>query len=237
MQKTDNDYLIKLAQAGDKNALEQIICQNMGLVKKIVLRFKDRGTEYEDLVQIGTIGMIKAVKSFDFTFNTVFSTYAVPLIIGEIRRHLRDDGLIKVSRTIKKNGIDILRKKEEYEKQNLKEPTVSELSELCGLSVEETVSALEAISPVKSLQEPLGDDENTTLANIIKDNNNEIDRLTENLALKEALLTLPETQRQIIFLRYFKELSQQQTGKILGLTQVKVSREEKRIMSILKKAL
>ena len=105
MQKT-NENLIKLVQEGDQNALNELVQSNMGLVKKIVLRFKDRGCEYDDLVQIGTIGMIKAIKSFDFSFNTVFSTYAVPLIIGEIRRHLRDDGLIKISRTIKKNGID-----------------------------------------------------------------------------------------------------------------------------------
>ena len=126
MQKIDNLTLIKRAKEGDNEALETIVNQNMGLVKKLVLRFKDRGCEYDDLVQIGTIGMIKAVKSFDFSFNTVFSTYAVPLIIGEIRRHLRDDGLIKVSRTIKKNGIDILRKKEEFEKKYSREPSVSE---------------------------------------------------------------------------------------------------------------
>ncbi len=237
MQTIDNATLIKNAQEGNKDALEQIITQNMGLVKKIVLRFKDRGCEYDDLVQIGTIGMIKAVKSFDFSFNTVFSTYAVPLIIGEIRRHLRDDGLIKVSRTIKKNGIDILRKKEEFEKQYYREPSVSELALLCELSEEEVVNALEAIAPVRSLQEPLNDDESSTLASIISDNECEIDKLTERLALKEALKCLPEEQQQIIILRYFKDMSQQQTGEILGLTQVKVSREEKRIMNYLRKAL
>jgi len=150
MQKIDNLTLIKRAKEGDNEALETIVNQNMGLVKKLVLRFKDRGCEYDDLVQIGTIGMIKAVKSFDFSFNTVFSTYAVPLIIGEIRRHLRDDGLIKVSRTIKKNGIDILRKKEEFEKKYSREPSVSELASLTGLSIEDVVNAIEAIAPVRS---------------------------------------------------------------------------------------
>ncbi len=237
MQIQNNEELIKSAQNGDEKALEDIISQNMGLVKKLVLRFKDRGCEYDDLVQIGTIGMIKAVKSFDFSFNCVFSTYAVPLIIGEIRRYLRDDGLIKVSRTIKKNGIDILRKKEEYEKQYSKEPTVSELAELCCLSTEDVVTALEAISPVRSLQEPLNEDESSTLGSIIKDNNNEIDKLTEKLALKEAIKKLTEEQRQIITLRYFNDLSQQQTGQILGLTQVKVSRMEKRIINYLRSAL
>ena len=237
MQKNDNASLIKLAQNGDENALDVLIQQNMGLVKKIVLRFKDRGCEYDDLVQIGTIGMIKAVKSFDFSFNTVFSTYAVPLIIGEIRRYLRDDGLIKVSRSIKKNGMDIMKKKEEFEKTNSREPSVSELASLCELSVEDVVNALEAITPVRSLQEPLNDDEASTLGNIISDDECEIDKLTERLALKEALKSLPEQQRQIIILRYFKDMSQQQTGEILGLTQVKVSREEKRIINYLRQAL
>ena len=237
MQRNDNAALIKSAQAGDKSAMEELICNNMGLVKKLVLRFKDRGCEYDDLVQIGTIGMIKAVRSFDFSFNTVFSTYAVPLIIGEIRRHLRDDGLIKISRSIKKNGIDIMRAKEEYEKTHYCEPSVSELAEICGLSEEDVVIALEAISPVRSLQEPLSDDDSSTLASVLKDNENEIEKITERLALAEALKVLPEEQRKIIFLRYFKDMSQQQTGEILGLTQVKVSREEKRIISFLRSAL
>lgn len=236
MQKT-NEQLILLAQSGDDEALNMLVCNNMGLVKKLVVRFKDRGCEFEDLVQIGTIGMIKAIKSFDFSFNTVFSTYAVPLIIGEIRKHLRDDGLIKVSRAIKKNGIDILKKKEEFEKKTMREPSLSELSELCSLSVDDIVCALEAISPIRSLQEPLNDDESTTLEAMIKDNHSEIDKITERLALKEAIRTLTDEQKQIINLRYYKDLSQQQTGQILGITQVKVSREEKRIMSQLRKAL
>lgn len=237
MQTISNEELIKEAQNGNEEAFEKLIDQNMGLVKKTALRFKDRGCEYEDLVQIGTIGMIKAVKSFDFSFNCVFSTYAVPLIIGEIRRHLRDDGLIKISRNIKKNGIDILRKKEEYERSNSKEPTISVLAELCNLSTEDVVTALEAISPVRSLQEPLSEDESSTLGSILKDDNNEIEKLTEKLALKEAMKGLTDVQKQIVTLRYYKDLSQQQTGQILGITQVKVSREEKRLINYLRNAL
>lgn len=236
MQNFDNIPLIRAAQEGDEAALDALICNNMGLVKRLALRFKDRGCEYEDLVQIGTIGMIKAVKSFDFSYQTVFSTYAVPLIIGEIRRHLRDDGLIKVSRSVKKNGIDVLRKKEEYEKMHCAEPSLSTLAELCSLSVDEVVTALDAISPVRSLQEPLGDG-TATLDSVIGDDENVIERLTEKIALREALMLLPEKQRQIVILRYFKDMSQQQTGEILGLTQVKVSREEKKIMELLRKAL
>ena len=188
-------------------------------------------------MQIGTIGMIKAIKSFDFSFNTVFSTYAVPLIIGEIRRYLRDDGLIKISRTIKKNGVDVMRKKEEFEKTHSRDPSLSELAELCSLPIDDVITALEAISPLRSLQEPLNDDDCSTLGSILKDNENEIDKLTERLALKEALERLTDEQKQIINLRYFKDLSQQQTGQILGLTQVKVSRMEKRIKNYLRDAL
>lgn len=237
MATNDNNELIRLSQAGDEKALEELVSRNMGLVKKLVLRFRDRGCEYDDLVQIGTIGMIKAVKSFDFSFNTAFSTYAVPLIIGEIRRHLRDDGMIKVSRNIKRNGIEILRKKEEFEKTHSREPTLNELSELCSLSTDDIIEALEATSPVKSLEEPLNDEEGATLGSMIRDDSAEIERLTEQLALKEAMKTLSDEQKKLIILRYFRDMSQQQTGEILGMTQVKVSREEKRIINLLKKAL
>lgn len=233
----NSNELIKSAQNGDKASLETLVAQNMGLVKRLAIRFKDRGCEYDDLVQIGTIGMIKAIKSFDFSFNTVFSTYAVPLIIGEIRRYLRDDGLIKVSRSIRKNGIDVMRKKEEFEKTNTREPTVSELSEICGLSNEDIITALEAMSPVRSLQEPLNDDESSFLGNIISDNDNKIDRLTESIALREAMSGLSELHKKIVYLRYFRDMSQQQTGDIMGLSQVKISREEKKIMNYLRKAL
>ena len=237
MNKQDNSTLIKKAQDGDKNALEDLVVNNMGLVKKIALRFKDRGCEYDDLVQIGTIGMIKAINSFDFSFNTVFSTYAVPLIIGEIRRFLRDDGLIKVSRAIKKNGIFVLKTKEEFERKHQREPSLSELTEICGLDTGDVLSALEAMSPVRSLQEPLSDDGSTTLGSTISDNFSLIDEVTDSLALKEALSLLSEEQQKIIILRYYKDMSQQQTGSVLGLSQVKISREEKRIINYLRNAL
>ncbi len=233
-----NLTLIKEAQAGDKTAMDELITGNMGLVKSIALRFRDRGVEYEDLVQLGTIGMIKAVRSFDFSYQTAFSTYAVPLIIGEIRRFLRDDGLIKVSRSIKRDGGQILRKKEEFMREHHREPTVSELSALCDLPVEELVYILEAVSPIHSLQEAVGgDDDGMTLGGLLCDKENAIEALTDRLALQEAIRKLPPIQRRILTLRYQKELSQQQTGDILGLTQVKVSREEKKIMAYLRSAL
>lgn len=225
----DNEALLKKAQAGDEKAFEEIISSNMGLVKRIALKFTDRGVDFEDLVQIGAIGMIKAVRSFDFSYECVFSTYAVPLILGEIRRFLRDDGMIKVSRQTKRQGIEILRQKEAFIKAHAREPKLTELAELCGISSEELVYALDAVNPVHSLNESVGDDEGE-LGDFVADKNNEMEALTDKIALAQAIKSLPEIQQKIIMLRFFRDLSQQQTGQLLGLSQVKVSREEKKIM-------
>lgn len=233
-----NLELIKKAQNGDKLALESLISDNIGLVKNIARRFFGRGTEYEDIVQIGTIGMIKAAKSFDESYNTVFSTYAVPLIIGEIRRFLRDDGIIKVSRDVRKKGSVILRAKEEFQKEHQREPKISELAKICNYSEEEVIYALDASNPVSSLQDTLGsDDGSATIEDMTASDSNEIDSAIDNIALREAISHLNEEQRKIVHLRYFKELSQQQTADILGLTQVKISREEKKIFALLRKEL
>ncbi len=234
----DNLTLIFQAQNGDKAAMERLISQNMGLVKNIAKRFIGRNVEYEDLVQIGTIGMLKAAKSFDTNFGTVFSTYAVPLIIGEIRRFLRDDGMIKVSRDVRKKGSIVMKAKEEFLKEHQREPKLSELSALCEMSAEEIVYVLDAVCPVYSLQETLGnDDDGATLESITPSGDNEIDKITDKLALAEAIAKLDERSRQIVILRFYKELSQQQTAEILGITQVKVSREEKKIFEFLRKEL
>lgn len=232
-----NAELLRLAKAGDADAMDRLILCNMGLVKSIALRFRDRGTEYEDLVQIGTIGMIKAVRSFRFEYGTVFSTYAVPLIIGEIRRHLRDDGIIKVGRGIRKTGTEVMRERERFIREAGREPRLKELAERCGLSVEEMVFAWEAVSPVRSLSEPQGEEGDMTLESTLADGEDEIERSVDRIALRQALGELEPMQRQIVILRYFRELSQQQTGAILGLTQVKVSREEKKIMQRLRELL
>ena len=234
----DNMALIALAQSGDEAALERLISQNMGLVKNIAKRFIGRNAEFEDLVQIGSIGMLKAAKSFDSSYGTVFSTYAVPLIIGEIRRFLRDDGIIKVSRDIRRRGSEIMRAKEKFIAENDREPKISELSSICGISPEDIVYALDAVCPVYSLQDTLGnDDDGATIEAVTPSAENEIERATDKLALKEAISKLDEQSRSIIMLRYYRELSQQQTAQILGLTQVKVSREEKRIFALLRKEL
>ena len=238
VRKDENLDLIDLAQSGDTVALEKLITQNMGLVKNIARRFVGRGTEYEDLVQIGSIGMIKAARSFDRSFGTVFSTYAVPLIIGEIRRFLRDDGMIKVSRDVRKRGTERLREKEAFAAKYGREPKISELSELTGVSPEDIFYALDAVCPVYSIHETLGnDDDGATLESFISSDEDEIEKTTDRLALIGAVEGLDDVSKNIIRLRFFRELSQQQTAKILGLTQVKVSREEKKIFEKLRKQL
>jgi RNA polymerase sporulation-specific sigma factor len=234
----DNSTLIKRLGEGDESVLEEIVSQNMGLVKSIALRFCGRGTDYEDLVQIGSIGLIRAARSFDFSFGCMFSTYAVPLIIGEIRRFLRDDGLIKVGRATKQAAGVIMREREAFISEFQREPSVSELAEKCKMSIEEVVYALDAAGPVRSLSESVGPEgDGASLEYFIADRDDLLEKLTDSIALREAISTLSVRQQEIVNLRYFKEMSQQQTGDALGITQVKVSREEKKIMEILRKAL
>ena len=239
MKNSDNNIeLLRLAHEGDGEAMERFVGNNMGLCKSIAIRFRDRGVEYEDLVQLAAIGMLKAIKSFDFSYNTAFSTYAVPLIIGEIRRFLRDDGIVKISRGTKRIGNDAMRKREEFICTNGREPKLSELAELCGVEKEELVFSLEAISPIKSLNEPIGNDEDgVSIGDLVADSEDKISKTTDKIALNEAIKKLSAEHRQLIYLRYFKEFSQSRTGEILGMTQVKVSREEKKIIETLKKAL
>ncbi len=233
---SSNSELLTLAREGDENALETLIENNLGLVRSIAFRFTGRGVEFEDLVQIGTLGMLKAVKSFDSSYGTVFSTYAVPLIIGEIRRYLRDDGMIRVGRKTKQLGAKILRLREEYVAENGFEPSVDKLCELSGIERDEVVFALDSTTPVSSLSECVGDT-GLTLEATISDSNDTILALTEKIALTSALSELSPEWRKIVYLRYFLNLTQQECAKRLGITQVKVSREEKKILAKLREML
>ena len=238
MNYNNNNELLALAINGDSDATEMLIENNLGLVRSIALRFKDRGVEYEDLVQIGSMGMLKAIRSFDLSKGTVFSTYAVPLIIGEIRRFIRDDGLIKVSRVYKQQSARLSREREKYIHEHGREPQIEELSKLCDLTPEEAVLAMEATSAVNSLSASLnGEDEGFTLESTIANNTNEIDMKIDHIALSQAISSLPVLWRKIITLRYLREYSQQATAKMLGLTQVKISREEKKIFEALRREL
>ncbi len=238
MDYSKNKELLELALQGDEHATEELIKINLGLVRSIAVKYKDRGVEYDDLVQIGSIGMLKAIRSFDLSKGTVFSTYAVPLIIGEIRRFMRDDGLIKVSRIYKQQNASLCKARESFLKENHREPKIEELASICSMSVEDAVVAMEATSTVTSLSYSLnGEDDGFTVESILSDEDDQMEKSFEHLALSEAISSLPPLWRQIITLRYLKEYSQQDTARVLGLTQVKVSREEKKIFAELRKKL
>ncbi|MBQ8388236.1 MAG: sigma-70 family RNA polymerase sigma factor [Clostridia bacterium] len=209
----------------------------MGLVRSIALRFRGRGIETEDLIQIGTIGLIKAVRSFDESRGCVFSTYAVPMVMGEIRRTLRDDGLIKVSRTQKRLGAELLGARTRIMNEEGRDPGITELAAVCGVSVEEAAMALDATSPVSSLSETVGEGEGMTLESRLPDPDNEIERVRDRVALSQAIAKLPEMWQKILLMRYFRNMTQQQTANELGLSQVKVSREEKKIVEFLRAEL
>ncbi len=238
---TKNTELLLRVRNGDSTAEAELLEANMGLIRSIALRFKDRagenhGCDFEDLIQLGAIGMIKAMKSYDPSFGTVFSTYAVPLIIGEIKRFLRDDGPVKVSRTTKRLGAELMHTREEFMRREGREPTVDELSEICKISREELCQALLCMKPPQSFSDTVTDD-GVQLGELLPSDADELDGLCDKLALREAISSLPPQQREIVALRYFRDLSQQETAKILGLTQVKVSREEKKIFAKLRSVL
>ena len=237
MDFNKNQQLLELAINGDESATEELMTNNLGLVRSIALKFRDRGVELEDLMQIGSIGMLKAIRSFDLEKGTVFSTYAVPLIIGEIRRYIRDDGLIKVSRVYKQQGALLMREREKFIMEFGYEPHIDELAKICGLTTQEASIAIDATASVNSLSASINGDEGYTLENTLSSEQNEIDKQIEHIALSQAISKLPPLWRQIVVLRYLKEYSQQDTAKMLGLTQVKVSREEKKIFEVLRKEL
>jgi RNA polymerase sporulation-specific sigma factor len=239
----NNQTLLKLAKSTDEEismeATEKLLCANMGLVRGIALRFKGGGTEYEDLVQIGTIGMIKAIRTFELDRGTAFSTYAVPLIVGEIRRHLRDDGIIKISRYHRKLGIELRQAEQRIMNEEGREAHIDELAAVCGVDAEEAAMALEATAPVMSFSSSASGDDGAELENCIADERDceEMEHLVDRIALGQAVNRLQPLWQRIVILRYYRNLTQQETAEKLGLSQVKISREEKKIMEHLRKLL
>jgi len=230
----DTPALLEHARAGDNEACAQLIEDNAGLIWSIVRRYYGRGAEPEDLYQLGCLGFLKAVRGFDPAFGCQFSTYAVPKIAGEIRRFLRDDGTVKVSRSLKERAGTIRAGRERLSLRLGREPTVSELAEVTGLEPEEIAAAEEANLPVASLQMENGD--GLTLESMLGTDGME-EGIVEKLALRSAIDLLPERERQVILLRYFKGLTQDRTAKILGVSQVQVSRLERRAMDQLRRKL
>jgi RNA polymerase sporulation-specific sigma factor len=235
----DTISLIKQAHSGDKASRDKILTDNMPLIWSVVGRFINRGYEREDLFQIGCIGMLKAIDRFDISFNVAFSTYAVPLITGEIRRFLRDDGIIKISRTIKENQNKILVATAKFREENNKEPTMTQLSEMCHITEEDVVCAIDSLRTVESIyKESDGKDGNKTfLLDSIEDKRATEEKTLNRIMVNQLLSTLDKKDKKIIELRYFKNKTQSEIAQYLGVTQVQVSRMEKKILNSLKKQL
>lgn len=224
--------LINMAHAGDKAARDQLVMDNVGLIWSIVRRFSGRGYEMEDLFQIGSIGLIKAIDKFDTGFDVKFSTYAVPMITGEIKRFLRDDGMIKVSRSIKELGFKVRAAREEMTYSLGREPTIEEIAARLETSREEVAASMEAGAEVESLYRPTGngDDNTMFLMDRLEEENNDHEELLNRMVLKELMEDLSDEQREIIVRRYFYNQTQTQIAGELGISQVQVSRLEKRIL-------
>lgn len=227
--------LLRLAQQGDKQASEQLVSENAGLIWAVARRYTGRGTELEDLYQLGCLGFLKAVEGFDPEFGTQFSTYAVPKISGEIRRFLRDDGAVKVSRGIKEQATTIKITRNHLTTALGREPTIQELSRQTGFTPEEIALAETATAATESIQQETGE-EGFSLENILTDTESE-EKMVEKIALKQAICKLPEREAMVIKLRYFHALTQERIAKVLQVSQVQVSRIEKKALSHLRELL
>ena len=229
------EELIARAQTGDPEASELLITENAGLIWSVARRFLGRGVESEDLYQLGCLGFLKAVEGFDLEFGTQFSTYAVPKIAGEIRRFLRDDGAVKVSRSLKEQAATIRSVRHRLTGALGREPTVLEISRQTGFSPEEIALAETATAATESIQRETGD-EGFSLEHVLTDTESE-EKMVERIALRQAVEGLPERERTVIQLRYFHSLTQQRVAKVLGVSQVQVSRIEKKAICLLRELM
>lgn len=229
------EELIRRSQAGEKEAGEALVTENSGLIWSVAKRFIGRGTEAEDLYQLGCLGFLKAVEGFDLEYGTQFSTYAVPKIAGEIRRFLRDDGAIKVSRSLKEQAVTIKTARNRLSNVYGREPTIHEISEHTGLTPEEIALAEAATKEVESIQKESGE-EGFTLENVLTDTESE-ERLVEKIALRQAIEELPEREQMVIRLRYYHGLTQDRVAKVMGVSQVQVSRIEKKAIGHLRERI
>ena len=237
MDRTEE--LIRRSQDGDKAARDTLIEENMGLIHHVAKRFLGRGVEAEDLFQIGAIGLLKAVDRFDLGFGVRFSTYAVPMIAGEIRRFLRDDSMIKVSRSLKELAVKAARLREQLLMERGAEPGVEELAGRLGVEAEELVQAMDGCTEVESLQKVIsqGDSEGTSLLERVEQGRDEQEELLRRMLLEELLASLDPKERRLIVLRFFHDRTQSQVAEELGMSQVQVSRLEKKILLALKEKI
>ena len=235
MSALETASLLEAARGGDNDACEKLMEDNAGLIWSVVRRYYGRGTDPEDLYQLGCLGFLKAVRGFDPAFGCQFSTYAVPKIAGEIRRFLRDDGAVKVSRSVKERALTIRQARDRLSHTLGREPTLSERSQETGLESEEIAAAEEASLPVASLQMEAGE-EGFTLESMLGTEGME-EGVVERLALRGAIDSLPERERQVILLRYYKNLTQDRAARVLGVSQVQVSRIERKAVEHLRERL
>lgn len=227
--------LLQAAREGDSRACEQVLEENNGLIWSVVRRYYGRGVEPDDLYQLGCMGFLKAVQGFDPQYGTQFSTYAVPKIAGEIRRFLRDDGPVKVSRGLKERGVSVRGARTRLCAQLGREPSLSELAEETGLTPEEIAAAETAVEPVISIQAETGEN-GLTLEGILTAGSEE-EGLVERMTLRTALAALPEREQQVLLLRYYRGMTQVQTARVVGVSQVQVSRLERRALERLRQEL
>ena len=226
------EELIAKAQAGANDAKESLVAQNAGLIWSVARRFVGRGAELDDLYQLGCLGFLKAIDGFDLAFGTQFSTYAVPKISGEIRRFLRDDGAIKVSRSIKEQAAQIKTARQRLIHDLGREPTIGEISHVTGIMPEEIASAENAVANVESIQQENGEG-GLALEDVLSNQDGE-EKMLEHVLLRQSLDRIPDRERMLISLRYFHGLTQEQTAKILQVSQVQVSRIEKKAITHLR---
>lgn len=233
----DNIQLIIQSQQGNKEARDRLVQENMGLVWSVVRRFHKRGYESEDLFQIGCIGLLKAIDKFDVSLELKFSTYAVPMILGELKRFMRDDGMIKVSRSIKENSWKVKKAIEQMSKESGKEPTMEELEEVTKLDREDIVVALEACSEVDSIYKKIhqGDGSEIALVDKYTQIQDDKEELLNHMLLEQLIAGLNEKEQQLIRLRYYQEKTQTEVAGVLGISQVQVSRLEKKILLEMRK--
>lgn len=231
--------LIKRSHEGDEKARTQLVEENVGLVWCVVKRFYGRGTEPEDLFQIGSIGLLKAIDKFDLSYDVKFSTYAVPMISGEIKRFLRDDGMIKVSRSLKELAYKAYLAKEEMKERLNREPTVEELAEKLEVEKEELALALESGGEVESLHKPIyqKDGNEIQLMDKLEEKEEQEEKILNHMLLQQLLEQLKKEERQLIYMRYFANKTQSEIGKTMGISQVQVSRLEKKILGYLREKI
>jgi len=230
-------HLIRLAKEGNNDAKEKLVNENSPLIKSLIKRYLNKGIEYDDLYQLGSLGFIKAIYNFNESFETKFSTYVVPMVIGEIKRFMRDDGSIKVSRAIKSQNIKITKFIDEFTKINFRKPTYEEISKNFNLDISDVIFTIDSSKMPISIYSSIDENDNKTCFILDKYTQDSTDDLINNLILKDVIKKLNERDKQIILLRFFRDKTQSEIAKILGVSQVQVSRLENKILEKIRKSM